>query len=264
MRAECARDAQPQERRERARHGQVRAEVQTDEQRTAVLRRVRRQENRGRQVVDRDRRHRARCGGAHAAKVVEEPCGAGPPAAKGSEEHRDDEETDQHAQVEHDRDPCPADALEGAGRDADPQDGNCRCREEEDRDRRGSDGDEPDPDAQRCLLVGVFGCVTQLARNTTSSRSAVEITAAIAAPNVRERNVAPETCSPWRAIRFVRFEPGRKSDAEFAMNTLPYRNGSSSTPRARARCSSTGVRKNTDVSRFRTAVTPTTSERASR
>jgi hypothetical protein len=52
----------------------------------------------------------------------------------------------------------------------------------------------------------------------------------------------------------VRFAPGRRSDAEFAMNTAPYRNASSARPRRRAAWRSTGVMNTTAVSRFSTAV----------
>jgi hypothetical protein len=38
---------------------------------------------------------------------------------------------------------------------------------------------------------------------------------------MRARNSAPDACSWLRTIRFVRFDPGRKSDAEFDMKTVP-------------------------------------------
>ena len=46
-------------------------------------------------------------------------------------------------------------------------------------------------------------------------------TATIAAAHIRERNAAPDACSPCSVMRFVRFEPGKKSDAAFDMNTVP-------------------------------------------
>jgi hypothetical protein len=45
--------------------------------------------------------------------------------------------------------------------------------------------------------------------------------AAIAAPHMRERNVTPDVCSWWSTIRLVRFDPGRKSDEAFDINTAP-------------------------------------------
>ena len=75
-------------------------------------------------------------------------------------------------------------------------------------------------------------------------------------PGAQHRRALP---APSRTSRFVRFEPGRSSDAEFAMKTEPYRNGRSSMPRRRAACTSTGVMKTTEVSRLSTAVTPATS-----
>jgi hypothetical protein len=38
---------------------------------------------------------------------------------------------------------------------------------------------------------------------------------------MRDANVTPETCSRERTSRFVRFDPGRSSDAESAMKTAP-------------------------------------------
>ena len=37
----------------------------------------------------------------------------------------------------------------------------------------------------------------------------------------RAANVEPDTGSRASTIRFVRFEPGKRSEAAFAMNTLP-------------------------------------------
>jgi hypothetical protein len=47
------------------------------------------------------------------------------------------------------------------------------------------------------------------------------MTATVHAGASRAANVAPDTCSCASTIRFVRFDPGRRSDAEFAMNTAP-------------------------------------------
>jgi len=58
-------------------------------------------------------------------------------------------------------------------------------------------------------------------RNAARSTTIVTTTATIAAGHMRERNAAPDACSPCSVIRFVKFEPGRKSEAAFDMNTVP-------------------------------------------
>src|SRR5579862_9726115 len=92
-------------------------------------------------------------------------------------------------------------------------------------------------------------------RKTSATNTIVIATETLHAGARRAANVVPDTCSCARTIRFVRFAPGSSRDAEFAMNTAPYRNGPSASPRARAAWRSTGVRKTTAVSRFKTAVT---------
>jgi hypothetical protein len=54
-----------------------------------------------------------------------------------------------------------------------------------------------------------------------SSTAIVVSTETTAADHIRWKNSSPETCSPCSTIRFVRFEPGRKSEAAFDMNTAP-------------------------------------------
>jgi hypothetical protein len=97
----------------------------------------------------------------------------------------------------------------------------------------------------------------------TVRNSAVTRTAAAHAGDIRAANVEPGTRSRASTRRFVRFDPGSRSDAAFDMNTHPYRNGRSSAPRLRAAASRIGVRKTTDVSRLRTTVTPATTPRRS-
>src|SRR5664279_467027 len=93
----------------------------------------------------------------------------------------------------------------------------------------------------------------------STSPAAVINGAASAIGSMRAKKAAPETCSPERTSRFVRFDPGRNSEEALAMNTLPYRKGVASTPRRRAASTSTGVRKTTEVSRLSSAVTTATS-----
>jgi hypothetical protein len=88
------------------------------------------------------------------------------------------------------------------------------------------------------------------------------VQAASQAGSIASAKVPPPLGSLRSTSRFVRFEPGRRSEAAFAMNTEPYRNGRSLNPRLRAACTSTGVRKTTAVSRLRTAVTAATSARS--
>ena len=59
------------------------------------------------------------------------------------------------------------------------------------------------------------------ARNATRTKAIVTPTATIHDGANRAANVEPVMCSCCSTIRFVRFEPGRSSDAEFAMNTAP-------------------------------------------
>jgi hypothetical protein len=88
-----------------------------------------------------------------------------------------------------------------------------------------------------------------------------------AAPHGRaidRRNAEPLTWVPDSTSRFVRLLPGSSNDAALERKTQPYSRRSSLAPRRRAAPTSTGVRKATDVSRFRTTVTPATRPMATR
>ena len=95
-------------------------------------------------------------------------------------------------------------------------------------------------------------------RNANITKAAVIAQAAIQAGSIRAAKATLLWGSPRRTSRLVRLEPGRRSEAALAMNTEPYRNGRSSSLRGRAACTSTGVRKTTDVLRLSTAVTAAT------
>jgi hypothetical protein len=71
------------------------------------------------------------------------------------------------------------------------------------------------------LSAGGSLAVLREERKTTSSTPMVVRTDTSAAGHMRAKKVAPELGSPCRTIRFVRFEPGRKSEAAFDMNTAP-------------------------------------------
>jgi hypothetical protein len=58
-------------------------------------------------------------------------------------------------------------------------------------------------------------------RKTTQTKTIVIATDTIHATPRRCANVTPLTGSSTSTIRFVRFAPGRRREAAFAMNTLP-------------------------------------------
>ena len=83
-----------------------------------------------------------------------------------------------------------------------------------------ADGDRADAEPRADATArGAGRSSPSLRQKRTSSTAVVDTTAATAAGHIRRKNVAPETCSPCSTMRFVRFEPGRKSDAAFDMNT---------------------------------------------
>lgn len=58
-------------------------------------------------------------------------------------------------------------------------------------------------------------------RNQTAHITMVVTTAATQAGAIRAAKTAPGTLSLARTSKFLRFDPGRRSDAAFAMNSVP-------------------------------------------
>jgi hypothetical protein len=98
--AERTSDAEPEERRQRSRHREVRPDVEAEQNRPAVQRRIGREENGGRQVVHADRCERRSRSGLPAPERVEERVGSRPPTAEATEPGCKREQQAKHAQID--------------------------------------------------------------------------------------------------------------------------------------------------------------------
>jgi hypothetical protein len=130
-------------------------------------------------------------------------------------EHAEQQEwirrADRPAQPEsRDRDRCRAERQHGK---------RGAVQQQDERPRRAHGGDRAQTH-RHADPVGDAGAA-ELVRNTTRTDAIVSATASAHGAARRAANRAPEMCSCASTIRFVRFDPGRRSDAEFAMNTAP-------------------------------------------
>ena len=125
--------------------------------------RVRREQHRGRKVVDAHRRDGAAERGADPAEVVEERGRPVPPAPDGAERDRDDEQPRQHACVDDLVDARDADPVDEHRRDAHGEDRQRRRAERQHQHRRERDRDAADTEPRGCAFVDLRRCETELA-----------------------------------------------------------------------------------------------------